>query len=390
MSRHLGRNVLALSAVSLLTDASSEMIYPLLPVFLASTLGAGAVAVGALEGIAQAVSALMQVLSGQWSDRVARRKPLIVAGYMLASMLRPLIGLATSVGQVLAVRVGDRVGKGLRGAPRDALIAASVSREDRGRAFGFHRAADHAGAVIGPLVAFVLLSGFGVGLRTVFLLAAIPAALAVIVAVAGIVEVPGTPRGQGQGLGRVPRGTMARYLAVLALFTLGNSTDAFLLLRAQEAGVPLAQLPLLWAFLHVVKSLASTPGGALSDRVGRRPLLLAGWGVYAIVYLGFGVATSAPAIWGLMALYGVYHGLTEGTEKALVADLAGEHERGWAFGWFNLVLGLSALPASLLFGALWDWRGASVAFGFGAAMAGLAALLAAVSLPTAEGTGGRR
>ncbi|MBK8248489.1 MAG: MFS transporter [Gemmatimonadetes bacterium] len=381
MSRRLGRNVLVLSAVSLLTDASSEMIYPLLPVFLSSVLGAGAVAVGALEGIAQAVSALMQVLSGQWSDRIARRKPLIVAGYALASVLRPLTGLATGVGQVLAIRVGDRVGKGVRGAPRDALIAASVGSEARGRAFGFHRAADHAGAVIGPLVAFALLSWWGLGLRTVFLLAAIPAALAVVVALVGIVEVPGAPRGVVRGLGQAPRGTLARYLGVLALFTLGNSTDAFLLLRAQEAGVPVAQLPLLWAFLHVVKSLAATPGGALSDRVGRRPLLLAGWGVYALVYLGFGFAATAPAIWGLMALYGVYHGLTEGTEKALVADLTGAHERGWAFGWFNLVVGISALPASLLFGALWEWRGASVAFAFGAAMAGLAALLAAISLP---------
>ena len=381
MSQRLGRNVLVLSAVSLLTDASSEMIYPLLPVFLSSVLGAGAVAVGALEGIAQAVSALMQVLSGQWSDRVARRKPMIVAGYTLASVLRPLIGLATTVGQVLAIRVGDRVGKGVRGAPRDALIAASVGPEDRGWAFGFHRAADHAGAVIGPLVAFALLSWWGIGVRTVFLLAAIPAALAVAVAVFGVVEVPGIPQGTTRRLGRVPRGTLARYLVVLALFTLGNSTDAFLLLRAQEAGVPLAHIPLLWAFLHVVKSVAATPGGALSDRVGRRPLLLAGWGVYALVYLGFGFAEAAPAIWALMALYGVYHGLTEGTEKALVADLAGEQEQGWAFGWFNLVLGASALPASLLFGALWDWRGAPVAFGFGAAMAGVAAVLAAVALP---------
>ncbi|MBL8962010.1 MAG: MFS transporter, partial [Gemmatimonadetes bacterium] len=287
MSRRLGRNVLVLSVVSLLTDASSEMIYPLLPVFMASVLGAGAVAVGALEGLAQAVSALMQVVSGQWSDRVARRKPLIVAGYTLASVLRPLVGLATSVGQVLAIRVGDRVGKGVRGAPRDALIAASVPAADRGRAFGFHRAADHAGAVIGPLAAFALLSWWGVGLRTVFLLAAIPAVLAVVVAVVGIIEVPATARGTVRGLGQVPRGTLARYLGVLALFTLGNSTDAFLLLRAQEAGVPVAQVPLLWAFLHVVKSLASTPGGALSDRVGRRPLLLAGWAVYALVYLGF-------------------------------------------------------------------------------------------------------
>lgn len=381
MTRRLARNVLVLSAVSFLTDVSSEMIYPLLPVFLASTLGAGAVAVGAIEGVAQAVAALMQVISGGWSDRVPRRKPLIVVGYGIASALRPLIGLATNVTQVLAIRVGDRIGKGMRGAPRDALIAESVAMEDRGRAFGFHRAADHAGAVIGPLAAYALLGWGAIELRTVFLLAAIPGALAIAVAWLGIWEEPRVREGERRGLGAVPSGVLAKYLVVLAIFTLGNSTDAFLLLRAREAGVPLAHLPLLWAFLHVVKSVASTPGGALSDRVGRRPMLLAGWAVYAAVYVGFGLASSALTIWGLMALYGLYHGLTEGTEKALVADLAGSAERGWAFGWFNLVLGLMALPASLLFGAIWDTRGAAVAFGFGAAMAGLASVLAWGWLP---------
>lgn len=382
MTRGLARNVLVLSAVSLLTDVSSEMIYPLLPVFLSTTLGAGAVAVGAIEGVAQAVAALMQVLSGGWSDRVARRKPLIVVGYGLASVLRPLIGLATTVTQVLAIRVGDRIGKGLRGAPRDALIAESVAIEDRGRAFGFHRAADHAGAVIGPLVAYAMLGWGGLDLRTVFLLAAIPGALALAVAWLGVSEAPRVRPAERRQLGAVPTGMLARYLVVLALFTLGNSTDAFLLLRAREAGVPLAQLPLLWAFLHVVKSVSSTPGGAWSDRVGRRPMLLAGWAVYAAVYLGFGLASSVFAIWGLMALYGLYHGLTEGTEKALVADLAGSAERGWAFGWFNLVIGVMALPASLVFGAIWDARGAPVAFGFGAAMAALAGVLAWWWLPT--------
>ena len=387
MTRRLGRNVLVLSAVSLLTDVSSEMIYPLLPVFLATTLGAGAVAVGAMEGVAQAVAALMQVLSGGWSDRAPRRKPLIVVGCGIASVLRPLIGLATNVTQVLAIRVGDRAGKGLRGAPRDALIAESVAIEDRGRAFGFHRAADHAGAVIGPLAAYALLGWGGIELRTVFLLAAIPGVLAIAVAWFGVSEEPRVREGGRRGLGALPTGVLAKYLVVLAIFTLGNSTDAFLLLRAREAGVPLAQLPLLWAFLHVVKSVSSTPGGAWSDRVGRRPMLLAGWAVYAAVYAGFGLASNAGAIWGLMALYGLYHGLTEGTEKALVADLAASTERGWAFGWFNLVLGVMALPASLVFGAIWDARGAVTAFGFGAAMAGLACLLAWRWLPSAPKRG---
>lgn len=388
----LGRNVLALSAVSLLTDASSEMIVPLLPVFLAITLGAGATGVGILEGSAQAMAALLQVVSGASSDRLRRRKPLVLAGYAIASALRPLMGLAQTLGQVVAIRLGDRVGKGLRGAPRDALIADSVPADMRGRAFGFHRAADHAGAVIGPLVAFALLhqAGAALDIRTVFLLAAVPAALAVLVAWLGVREVP--PRSDATtrrpGLGAYPRGQLARVLAVLAFFTLGNSTDAFLLLRAQGVGVPVAQLPLLWAFLHVVKGLASTPAGALSDRVGRRPLIVAGWLVYAGVYLGLSFAETSGAVWGLMATYGVYFGLTEGVEKAYVADLVSASERGWAFGWYHFVTGLAALPASLAFGVLWDRAGASVAFQAGAGIAVVAAILLAI--PATSGPGDQR
>ncbi len=378
----LSRNLVALSVVSLLTDASSEMIYPLVPVFLSTVLGASAMSVGLIEGSAQALTAVVAALSGGWSDRLGKRKALVVSGYMLASVLRPLIGLATSVAQVLAIRLGDRVGKGIRGAPRDALIADSVPPEVRGKAFGLHRAADHAGAVVGPLLAFGFLQYAGLSLRTVFLLAAVPAALAMVVLVVGVREPVAVVPQKGEAIPGPLGARFAAYLAVLACFTLGNSTDAFLLLRAQQAGVPTAHLPLLWAFLHVAKTLISTPGGSLSDRVGRRPLIVVGWLVHAAVYFGFGRATSAWQIWALMACYGAYFGLTEGVEKAFVADLVPAPLRGRAFGLYNLVLGLAALPASLVFGAIWDVWGSGVAFSFGTGMALFASLLMTLLTPT--------
>ena len=382
----LARNVIILGAVSFLTDISSEMIYPLLPVFIGTVLGASATSIGLIEGAAESIAALLKFASGWWSDRVRRRKPLVVAGYALAGMARPLVGLAQSVGHVLSVRITDRIGKGIRTSPRDALIADSVDARSRGRAFGFHRAADHAGAVLGPVIAFVLLREAGVELRTVFLLAAIPGALALVVLVAGVREVPKTR--EATKVVSVEPSRMAtlggRFWAVLGvilLFTLGNSTDAFLLLRAADVGVPIAQIPLLWAMLHVVKSASSTPGGALSDRVGRRPLLVAGWLLFAAVYFGFGRATAPWQIWALFAVYGVYFGLTEGTEKALVADLVPARARGTAFGAFNLAISLGALPASVIFGVWWDRAGPRAAFDFGATIAITAAIGAAVVLP---------
>jgi len=382
----LPRTVIALGAVSLLTDASSEMIYPLLPVFLASVLGAGPVAIGAIEGAAESVAALLKLASGWWSDRLPRRKPLVVAGYGLASLVRPLVGLAQSVPQVAVIRLIDRVGKGIRGAPRDALIADAVEPGLRGRAFGFHRAADHLGAVIGPVVAWVLFAWAGLQLRTVFLLAGVPAALAVVTLLVGVRESERAPV-TGAGRARLSRGGLTRpfwaYLLVLLLFTLGNSTDALLILRATELGVSQSMVLLLWAMLHVVKSASSTPGGILSDRVGRRPLIVGGWVVYALVYLGFAAAAEAWHAWALFAVYGVYFGLTEGVEKALVADLVPGAVRGTAFGWYNLTIGLAAFPASLLFGALWQAFGAPVAFmtGAGLALVASAALLVVTRLP---------
>lgn len=392
------RNVWALSAVSFLTDASSEIIAPLLPMFLTATLGASARTVGLIEGGAEAVASVLKVLSGRWSDRARRRKPLVVWGYALSSLVRPLVALAQSSAQVLLIRFVDRVGKGVRGPPRDALLAASTPAAFRGRAFGFHRAADHAGAVVGPLIAMVCLSWLALPVRQVFWVAAIPGALAVVVAVLFVREsqlgepaaAPEEPR-----VARVdhtrdapPLPSMAaplpasftRVMVAIALFTLGNSTDAFLILRANQLGVPIALIPLLWVALHVVKSASSTPGGALSDRVGRAPLIIGGWLLYALVYAGFAMASAPWHAWALFATYGVVFGLSEGTENALVADLVPASARGRAFGWYQATVGLTALPASVIFGIVWDRYGASAAFSMGAALALLASLLLALLL----------
>jgi MFS family permease len=383
--RQLPRTVIALTAVSLLTDASSEMIFPLLPLFLSSVLGASATALGAIEGAAESVAAFLKLASGAWSDRLTRRKPLVVVGYTLASIARPLIGLAQGVWQIGALRVTDRIGKGIRTSPRDALIADAVAPSQRGAAFGLHRAGDHLGAVIGPLIAFVLLQFLGLSLRTVFLLAAIPAALAVAVLVLAVRE-QATNRSANASLGLKRREGLGtpfwKYLSVLLLFSLGNASDAFLLLRASALGVAAAHIPLLWAAHHVVKALANLRGGALSDRVGRRPLIIAGWAVYAVVYLAFAQADAAWHAWALFLGYGLYFGLTEGVEKAFVADLVPDRLRGTAFGWFNFTLGLAALPASLIFGALWDTRGAATAFGVAAVLAATASILLLVIVPT--------
>jgi MFS family permease len=392
----LGRNVKALAAVSFFTDVSSEMIYPLLPVFLTVTLGASAGVLGAIEGAAETTASLLKLASGWWSDRVGRRKPLVVFGYTLAALVRPLVAVAQSASQVLAIRLTDRIGKGIRNAPRDALIAESVDPSIRGRAFGFHRAADHAGGVVGPLVAFALLQWWGVEMRTVFWLSLIPGVFAVITVVAFVREVSHstTPAPQARSAAenvpgvassfatpaenREPPAPMPKnfwgYLAVVLLFTLGNSTDAFLLLRAHQLGVPLALAPVLWAVLHVVKTSASTHGGALSDRLGRIPTLVAGWLIYALVYLGFAFATASWHAWALFAAYGLFFALIEGTERALVADFVPAARRGTAFGWFHLTIGLGMLPASILFGVVWDRWGANVAFMMGAAFAGAAVL----------------
>jgi MFS family permease len=390
----LPRNVLTISLVSLLNDASSEIIYPFLPLFLALTLGASTFAIGLIEGGAESLSGLLKLFSGYFSDRRGRRKGLVVFGYGLASAMRPLLGLATSWPQVLGIRLADRFGKGLRSAPRDAMIADAAAPSERGLAFGFHRAMDHAGAVAGPLLGYLILSRVALDssaptahdYKVLFLLASIPAAAAVLVAAIFVRE---SGRGHNSEPGTLPRlslrgfdGNFKRFLVILALFTLSNSSDAFLLLRARQAGVSAAAVPLLWAALHVSKVVSSVLGGDLSDRLGRKTLIVAGWALYAAVYLAFAFVSSPAEAWILFLVYGVYFGLVEGTEKALVADLVREGQRGTAYGLYNLAFSITVLPASLLMGGLWDWRGAPTAFITSAAVGSAAALLLALMVKT--------
>ena len=373
----LPRNVLALGLVSLFTDLSSEMIYPLLPVFLTVSLGAGPAVLGVIEGVAEETASLLKLFSGAWSDRLGRKKPLVLAGYLLSSIARPLVGFAAAWGHVLAVRFSDRIGKGIRSSPRDALIAASVPAEDRGRAFGVQRAMDHLGAVLGPCVAFLLLAGAGLSYRSVFLLAAVPGAAAVA-ALLFLVRDPATPAPAHAGGylrdGGLPK-PFRNYLLIVSLFTLGNASDAFLILRAVDAGVPAPYVPLLWGAFHVVKSSFSTHAGILSDRWSRKQVIVAGWIVYAACYATWGVAEGPAWMAGLFLVYGLYSAATEGAERALVADFVPAGRRGTAFGWFHLAVGLSALPASVLFGALWNGFGARTAFGVSAGLAIAASVL---------------
>lgn len=362
--------------VSFFTDLSSEMIYPLLPLFMTLQLSATTAFVGLVEGTAETIASLLKLISGRLSDRYGARRPFVLVGYGLSSLSRPLMALARVPWHVLATRSADRVGKGLRGTPRDALVADVTPAEHRGRAFGYQRAMDHAGAALGPLVAFALLHWQHVPLRAVFGLAALPGLLA-LVAIVGWVhdspELKPVERPSGPALSLASWRTLDRRLlkliGVVALFTLGNSSDAFLLLRANNLGVGQDWLPILWVALHLVKSATSTPGGALSDRLGRKRLMLGGWLVYALVYLGFGLATNAVQVWLLFTVYGVYFGLCEGTEKALVTDLAGPEQKGTALGLYTFLLGLVAFPASALFGLLWHAAGPLVAFGTGAGLA---------------------
>lgn len=373
----LSRNVVALGLVSTLTDVSSEMIYPLLPLFLTNVLGAGQTFVGLVEGIAESAASLTKLLSGWLSDRLGRRKGLVVAGYALSTVARPLVAFAFAPWHVLMVRFTDRLGKGLRTSPRDALIAASTDVAIRGRAYGFHRSMDHLGAVGGPALAFALLLILGDQLRTLFLLAAIPGILSVLILVLRVRETPvgaaPIPKG-ASGAGRLD-GQFTRFLLVVTLFTLGNSSDAFLLLRAQEVGIAATHLPLLWMFFSLVKALTGLPGGILSDVRGRRGAIIAGWLVYALAYLGFGAASQTWHIWVLVGFYGLYFGLTEGGERALIADLVPQDRQASAFGLFHFCVGIAALPSSLLMGYLYQTFGAGPAFTIGAALAGLSAIL---------------
>jgi MFS family permease len=366
--------------VSLWTDAASEAIYAILPFFLTRVLAASVVSIGIIEGVAEAANSLLKISSGYLSDRFRLKQPIVLAGYAVSSAVRPFTGLVTAWEQVLAIRFVDRIGKGVRGAPRDAMLASWARPETRGKVFGFHRAMDNAGAVIGPLFAAAFLTVLPDHYRLLFGLTVIPGAIAVALLM-GLPESPTPPKPTHPAhahlsgvAGALPR-TLVLFLVVLAIFTLGNSTDAFLLLRLTDVeGSPITVL-LLWAGFNAVKAALATPGGMLSDRLGRRTVIASGWLLYAVVYAGFAWSRSSEALIIWFFAYGLYYALTEGAERALMADLAPPALRGTVFGLYNAVLGIGSLVASVVFGVIWESFGAPIAFTTGAALALLSTAL---------------
>ena len=433
--QRIPRVVVMLGIVSLFTDAASEMIYPLIPVYVAA-LGSGAVILGIIEGVAESTAALLKLVSGIISDKIGKRKILVLIGYTVSSLVRPLTGIVTAAWQIVIVRMLDRVGKGIRTAPRDALVASSVDERIRGKSFGFHRAMDHTGAVIGPVLAIitllVLFIGFGfrdslLALRWTFLLALIPGLLAVLTIIFFVRE--SAPAGKNAKLFKFSLISFDKnfktYLLIMVLFTLGNSSDAFLLFIVEESirksgavidivnsikplhnmvsnfgdetsratVINILFLPLIWSFFHIIKVIFSTPLGALSDRIGRKKVINIGWGIYAFVYISFALLVFLPstiqivATFILFAVYALFYAFSEGAEKAFVADLVKDDQRGSAYGLFNLAVGLGALPASILFGFIYSFFdkvipgfGGTVAFGFGGTIAIISMILIAFKI----------
>jgi MFS family permease len=389
--RRLPRNVWIVTITSLLTDISSEMLVNLIPFFLANVLGVRTGVIGLIDGLAETTASLTKIFSGAWSDKLGQRKWLTVAGYAISTIAKPFLFFASTWGWVMGVRFADRIGKGVRTAPRDALIADSIQKEQRGLAFGLHRAGDTLGAFLGlgiaALVIWLTQEGAAelsaATFRLLVLISIVPAAVAVIVLAAGAVE--GTRAAAGPGAKplslRALDGRFKSFLAVVVLFTLGNSSDAFILLRGQERGLNLLQVMGMALTFNAVYTLFAGPLGAWSDRIGRRKLIIGGWIAYGLVYLGFGLSQTGWQVWALFGLYGLYYAATEGAAKALVADLVPEAQRGTAYGLFNAAVGLTALPASVIAGLLWQGLGAWTGFGasapfvFGAGMALLAGLL---------------
>jgi MFS family permease len=387
----LPRAVWLLGWVSLATDAATESVYPLLPFFLTSVLGAGAVSLGIIEGAAEAVNSLLKILSGRRADKSRSKRPLVLLGYGVSSAAKPFIALVTQPIQVFVVRILDRLGKGVRSSPRDAMLASWATPETRGRVYGVHQAMDNLGAVIGPVLATLFLLAYPGRYRTLFALTVIPGAISVLL----ILLIP-----ERQDEVRLKSDTTAskpypvssssptdkfppqftRFMVILTIFALGNSTDAFLLLRLTDAAGSAKFVPLMWAGIHVVKSTVSFVSGDWSDRIGRRAVIATGWIVYAVVYAGFAVSTTLTALLSWFIVYGFYFGFAEGTEKALVADLAPVSRRGTAFGVYNAIVGVGALLASIVFGLLWTSFGATIAFGVGAALASVATALLFVAL----------
>jgi len=393
MPSRLPRAVWLLGWVSLATDSASEAVYPLLPFFLTRLLGAGAISLGVIEGVAEAVNSTLKIASGRIADRSRAKRPLVLIGYGVSSLARPFMAIAHTWTHVLTVRVIDRFGKGVRGAPRDAMLATWATPDTRGKIYGFHRAMDHAGAVVGPTVASVFLFFYPDHYRTLFALTIIPGAIAVAL----ILLVPERDEKSANDQQLTTNGPatndqqpttndqrlpsdFTRFMIVLAIFTLGNSSDAFLLLKLTDAAGSAKVVPLMWAALHIIKATVSVAGGSWSDRIGRRAVIALGWGVYTLVYVGFAASTTLAALFSWFLFYGFYFGLTEGTERALVADIAPAPRRGFAFGIYNAVQGLGALAASVLFGVVWTAYGTAAAFGLGAALAILATTLLVVTV----------
>lgn len=400
--RQLPRNVWAVGLTSFFMDVSSEMVLNILPLFLANVLGVKTNVIGLIEGIAEATASILKLFSGWLSDKVGGRKWLAVTGYGLSALVKPFFYIAGSWGLVAGVRWADRVGKGIRTAPRDALVADSVTAETRGLAFGFHRAMDTAGALTGILIAVGVvwlaqrdtLSLSRPTFQSVVLISLLPALLAVLSLILGAKDVAvkgqrAAPRFSLRSMGK-PFGV---FLVIVSIFTLGNSSDAFLVLRAQNLGVSVIGILLMLAMFNLIYSLISTPAGSLSDRVGRRRLIIGGWLVYAAIYFGFALAQSAWQVWLLYVAYGLYYGMAYGSANALVADLVPDTLRGTAYGTYNAVIGLLAFPSSLIAGILWEGVGAWGGFGpsapflFGGSLALLASLLMAFWMPKTSARG---
>jgi MFS family permease len=389
--RRLPRNVWVMSATSLLNDISSEMLLNLIPFFLANILGVRTSVIGLVDGIAETTASLTKVFFGALSDRYGKRKPFAVAGYALSAFTKPLLYFTNAWGLVLGVRVADRIGKGIRTAPRDALIADSVDSTQRGISFGLHRAADTLGAFLGLGIAAVIIWRTQANaqllsdatFQTVVLVSIVPGILAVLVLALGAVEIGG--KGKGAERTRLSFREMDSrfkyFLLTVVIFTLGNSTDAFILLRGQERGLTILEVMGMALTFNAIYTIFAGPFGALSDRIGRRKLILGGWIAYGVVYLGLALAQTGWQVWTLFAFYGLYYAATEGAARALVADLVPQSTRGTAYGLFNSAVGIAALPASLIAGLLWQGLGAWAGFGpsapfiFGAAMALLAGVL---------------
>jgi MFS family permease len=370
--------VLALGVVSLFTDIASEMVIPLLPLFVTTVLGGGAVSVGLIDGLADMAKSVLDVGAGRRVDRTGRRRPFLLFGYSLSGLVRPLMAFAAAPWQVVGVRVADRVGKGLRSSPRDSLLADQATPATRGRVYGFHRAMDHTGAVLGPLVAVGLLHWWGQDLRRIFLWAALPGALAVAVIYLFVREEPAAAKRSTGPAGAwtwLPPAELRPLLWPWAVFTLGASSDMFLLLKAAQVRSAVTTLPLLWMGLHLVKVASSLAGGPLVDRFGGRVTLSLGWLVYIAIYLAMGLASDPGQVAVLFLVYGLYHGLSEGPEKAMVARLSSAGGKGAAFGWYGLTTGVLGLLAALIFGGLWDAFGSRWAFFSGAGFAAVALAL---------------